>query len=164
MWSTIRSELAAWLEAEALALPVFLGKDYVAHHDVARRVVIVPTTDQWGPIESPGGNPRPLATRAAGADVLIHGPDFATTEALVHQVYRGIREACRTSFEIVGGAWSNEIVTVEHGTLYTLQIRVAFAVTDAAFAVAPSDLEKLHTGTLEITEGSPTQGCVSEES
>lgn len=162
MLSVIATELGAWLLSEAIELPVYFGKDFLAQFDAANRVVMVPTTDDWGDIESPGGNPRPLATRNAGADVYVHAEDAATCEALVHQVFRGLREAARTCLAVTGGEWNNDIKLNEHGAIYVLKIKIAFSVTDAAYAVAPSDLEARHTGVMEITSGESTSGCASE--
>jgi hypothetical protein len=98
------SEIIAAVEA-LVPVPTSIGPENVFINAEPPRIVWVPTSDDYGPPESPGQNGRPVRTRFAGAEVYVWGTDYDAAETIVHLVIGTIHQLMGGNYEISKGKW-----------------------------------------------------------
>lgn len=87
-----------------------LGKEYLLTHAMPQRIVVVPTTEQFGPSEGGGRDVTgralsAIATRIVTLEVHLWGNDLAQAEAMLHEFVRYIHQDAGVSGTLGAGYW-----------------------------------------------------------
>jgi hypothetical protein len=107
-------------------VPSFIGEKYIAQNDTPPRLVWIPTADSFGPPVKVGANPKSYATRTAGLDCAIWGPDLATTEAMANDLIVALHQQClsRGNYELRGAEWITAGELTNNGIVYLLHLAI----------------------------------------
>lgn len=143
MMSDVVAGVKADLAAREVPVEVLDGKEHVARDGAGNRIVFVESTDTFAPVARPGGNPRPVLIRVAGAEVRIWGVAFggkdatpadhrATTNNLIHQFILALHKTAGASnlgYSVQSGQFNNE-AEMQFGAEYILNIVAMVPIVD----------------------------------
>lgn len=126
LFAAFAAELA---ELNAYAVPL-MGEAWLARTDPPPRIIFVPVDDAFGPVEGPGGNPRPIANVLKSVDLVIHGETFDHCEGMRDQCVIALHavakkatagSAGRAGRIVLGkGKWSRGTKHAKNGEEYVL--------------------------------------------
>jgi hypothetical protein len=158
MLANVASGLRDAFAARGCPADVFVGEQYSHDHADGLRVVLVPTSDQYGPRDaSTSGtataptinrlNPRALMTRMVSCRAELWAPtpnpeeqsdivasDYETMDALVNCTLACLAGVALGVYEIGGGEYINEkAVHARRGIAYHLTFSVACPIIDVKF-------------------------------
>jgi hypothetical protein len=136
------------------------------------RVVLVPTTMQYGPPIDIGGNPPARANRRQSLDVYVHAraatqPDTTTqheadlllAEALAYQVVLAVYDNFEGSSEPGGGGFSTEgPIDIGFGVALRFSVAVDISVVPAPWAVVDDADPTLQGAIVNTSTGFETEG------
>lgn len=139
MLSVIFNAIAAELARINAYAPLLQGEQFVRQNDPPPRMIVYPIGDSMGPVEGPGGNPKPLLTLLEGAELVIHGQTQDIVEGMRDQFLVALHHACKRTttnarragrFVVAGGKWTRSTLIAKNGFEYKLSFSVAFPIVD----------------------------------
>jgi hypothetical protein len=158
--------------ARSCPVPIYLGEQFVHDHAEPSRIVIVPSSDTFGP-KSPSAlpvagqnflNPRPIATRSvsATANIWAGAPpqqdpqkqldaDFLVLDALIN-VFLAALNAVATGITTIGAGTNTvgQAVHARRGLVYELQFQINVPIVDTPWPSIPVECSQTYT-TEQVT-------------
>lgn len=126
--SSLYSALSAALPA---GTPLYLGKKRLTDNASPPRLVLIPSTDSYGPPDRAALAPgRVLWTRQAGYELILWGRDINETELILGETLSALHYLAGISVQIIGGEWADDS-WLTLGYAYILRIAVAAPVIKA---------------------------------
>lgn len=103
-------DIVAALKARMPAgFPIFFGSDHLFKHSRPPRIVLVPTTEKFGPPmqgrDKQGRPLKPILTRSITLDAYFWGQDQAETEGMLLDFLRATHREAATSYTPGVGEW-----------------------------------------------------------
>ena len=143
MISVLYTEIAARLLAmHAFVVPTFDERD-VAKNYAPPRMIMFPTKDAFGPVEGPGGNPRPLLTVLEWSQLVIHAMTRDVVQGLRDQFLIALHEATKGSspstsragrYLLSDGTWTRATMHAAKGYEYKLAFASAVPIVKRTWA------------------------------
>jgi hypothetical protein len=177
--AAISNDVVAALSAASLPPlvdgAILLGSEHVAENSSPPRIVFVPTQSKFTNknVKSPWtstsaanrkvqNNYRAILTDEFTFDVQCWGVavppnpanDYDATQVLYQQVIRSIHLLTVGNYEIEGGEWDNETLTIALGRLFTLRVTFKTPVLDALLG-NPVDVKGIANMYIQEAGGSP---------
>lgn len=151
----MRSVLYTAVAAELVALNAYVttllvGEEHVRRNDPPPRYIVIPNDDEPGPVVGPGGNPRGLYGVFKSTELVIHAPDFDTSEGMIDQFTIALHKAAKKAstgtaragtLKISKGKYTRGNALVgKNGVEYRQVFAVGYTIVDRKWdAPAPGD-------------------------
>lgn len=161
---------------------VLLGREHVFEQSAPPRIVFIPARSKFGP-KSVAGNRqvgtsperlRQLQQRAIATEKVVFevhvwgqstppdpGYDFDATQVLYHQVIQSVHLLTAGAYELVDGAWADQVATatqlLKAGHEHVFGIAIATPVMDTAQPFVPAGISAVQTTQIQPADGSPAE-------
>lgn len=134
LYSAITTELAA---INAYVVPL-VGEEHVRRNDPPPRIIMWPLKDSFGPVEGPGGNPKPIATVLEQSQLVIQGETFDHVQGMRDQFVIALHKAVKGAnvgssgragrYVLSDGTWTRNTLIAKNGHEYRLTFAVAVPI------------------------------------
>lgn len=161
---------------------ILLGREHIAEQSSPPRIVFIPVRSKFGAKSVSGHRQvapsaerqrqlqqRSIATEKVVFEIHAWGQatppdpdlDFDATQVLYQQVIQSVHLLTAGAYELVDGAWSDQVATatqlLKAGHEHVFGIAIATPVMDAAQPFVPAGTSAVQTTQLQPADGSPPE-------
>jgi len=115
------------------ALVASVGPENLAHEDASPRIIVVPTSDSFGPPFQVNENPRSIWTCSMGARVHIWGRSYRECRAIGREFIKQLYGAVGGDMRVSRGTFNPDPAVTAYGREYILDITVDEPITLSAY-------------------------------